>query len=385
MTANESSNFQRITLVHQIMLVDGFTLPTRLPLAIAENAHTLRNLYPQARYHMWDGHSLRDLIASHFEPDVREAFDTLAPYSFKADLARFCILYLYGGLYVDLGMRCLNPLRPPVGIGLASFRDYDLLSPSWVSVAGGITWAAPKRQEFRFAIDYVLENCRARYYGENPLYPTGPVLFGRALISAMAGRRQGPDADDQWIGVSRPLTPGRLQENVAYVAPDHTLIAMRTKRIGGDLAHLGLLGSNNYNTYWRMKKVYGERESVWTFDDPSIRITSRGARTGTGIAAVSEEPGHLTYGPYVELEPGRYRLMVTLGGDIVLPRMVLDVAHGGGEQLTSLTMEAGPRPSPLELELMFETKQRLLDVEFRTEILGRLNGQIIGYRLETLE
>ena len=50
------------------------------------------------------------------------------------------------------------------------------------------------------AIDYVVENCARRFYGASPLYPTGPVLFGRALAAALAERRQRDDADDQWIG-----------------------------------------------------------------------------------------------------------------------------------------------------------------------------------------
>jgi Glycosyltransferase sugar-binding region containing DXD motif len=382
----QTVELQPTALVHQILMVDGFGLPLSLPPLVVENIDILGALYPSARYRLWDGQSLREMIASNFEREVLQAFETLVPYSFKSDLARYCLLYLYGGLYVDLGMRCLNPLRPPPGVGLASFKDYDLLSPSWVAVAGGITWATPRRNEFRIAIDYVLENCRNKYYGSNPLYPTGPVVFGRALIAAMAAKKQGADADDQWIGVSRPLTPGKQQENIGYIAPDHSLIAMRIKRTGGDLSHLGLSGVNNYNIFWHRGQIYREREIVWTFDDPAIRLTKRAIRTATGIAAISDHPGTLTYGPYIDLAPGKYRVKVSLLGNIVLPQMAVDVAHDSGQHVICVRkIAAGPRNSPATIELEFEAAASLQAVEFRTEIFGAMKGEIVRFSIEAID
>jgi hypothetical protein len=249
---------QDTDLLHQVMIVDGFGLPTEFPPVIAQNANALRMLYPQAKYRLWDGNSVRDIISSNFEPEVLEAFETLQPYSFKCDIARYCLLYLFGGLYVDLGILCINQLRPPADIGVASFRDYDLLSPCWTAASNGIIWARPGRQEFRIALDYILENCRNKYYGRNPLYVSGPVVWGRALAAAKAEKRQQVDADDQWIGVSRPVTPGHTPQNVGFIAPDHSLIALNVKRSGGDLTHLGAVGTNNYNVFWQCRTVYGE-------------------------------------------------------------------------------------------------------------------------------
>src|SRR5262249_39332781 len=149
---------------------------------------------------------------------------------------------------------------PPVGIGLASFKDYNFLCSgwNWIAAAIGIAWAKPRRREFRIAIDYVVDNCRRKYYGKNPLYPTGPVVFGRALIAAEAEQNQQEKAEDRWIGIMQPLTPGKQNENCCYIAPDHSLIAIKVKSIGGDLTHLGAMGTNNYNHFWHARRVYGE-------------------------------------------------------------------------------------------------------------------------------
>lgn len=375
---------QTTAFIHQIMLVDGYHLPAQLPPLIDANRRALRELYPDAAYTLWSGDALREEISQGFGRDVLNAFDTLAPYAYKSDLARFCLLYRHGGLYVDLTNRLLNPLRPPAGAGIASFRDYDLLSPSWTAVNGGVLWATPGRAEFEIAIDYVLENCRTRFYGRNPLYPTGPVLLGRALAAAMARRGQQAEADDQWIGVCRPLTPGQPTENVAFIAPDHSLVGMRMKGAGGDLVHVGMSGSNNYNDFWHRRTAYGERTAIWTFADPALRVTPLGRRQDDGIVAVGGTGGHLTYGPYIRLDPGSYRVTVAFAGPVKLPRMLLDVAHGGGVQIARRENAPVDNPGPFEIHLDFESDKPLLDVEFRTELFGPMDGRMIELRLETL-
>lgn len=375
-------------LLHQILLVDGYDLPETIPYEIEDNAAALKAAYPDADYRLWDGHALRAVLKENFKSEVLWAFDTLEPYAFKCDLARFCLLYRYGGLYVDLGVRFLNPLRPPWGAGIASFRDYDLLSPSWVALSSSIIWAVPRREEFLIAINYIVENCRNRFYGKNPLYPTGPVLFGRALIAAMAKKGQASQADDQWIGLCHPITPETPNKNVTFVAPDHTVIAIRTKRIQGDISHMGVVGANNYHRLWHNQNAYGEknlREKEWTFDDPRIHITKRAARTNAGIVTIGQDEGCLTYGPYIELTPGRYRVSVHLDGEITLPKMQVDVAHSGGEQIASVDFEPGPRSSPTELELIFTTNKNVSGFEFRTYVGGAMQGSISKFRLERLE
>ena len=368
------------------MIVGGFDLPTKLPPVIMQNANALRTHYPRAKYRLWDGNSVRDVISANFEPEVLEAFETLRPYSYKCDLARYCLLYLFGGLYVDLGIFFINQLRPPADIGVASFRDFDLLSPCWTAASNGIIWARPGRREFRIALDYILENCRNKYYGRNPLYVSGPVVWGRALAAAKAEKRQQVDADDQWIGVSRPVTPGQTPQNVGFIAPDHSLIALNVKRSGGDLTHLGAVGTNNYNAFWQCRTVYGEK-MCWLFDDPAIRVTERARRTETGIVANSGAVGRLTFGPYIPLEPGNYRLSISLtcSGCTSVPRMLVDVTHDKGrQQLHAHNIDETSSVASQAIEFEFAVSRPLENVEFRFSIFGPFEAEITQYTLAWL-
>lgn len=44
-------------------------------------------------------------LRDNFGVDVLAAYRQLRPYSFKADMARYCILYRFGGWYIDAGMQ----------------------------------------------------------------------------------------------------------------------------------------------------------------------------------------------------------------------------------------------------------------------------------------
>lgn len=51
-----------------------------------------------------------DVIRDNFEPHVLEAYRTLVPGAFKADLWRYCCLFVHGGVYVDCKMIAKQPL-----------------------------------------------------------------------------------------------------------------------------------------------------------------------------------------------------------------------------------------------------------------------------------
>ncbi|MGC2199000.1 MAG: hypothetical protein WA633_02465, partial [Stellaceae bacterium] len=81
--------------IHQILINDTYCLPSELPATIEANAASLRSTYPNAKYRLWSGNDLRKMIAENFEPAALNAFDVLRPFSYKSDIARFCLLYVY--------------------------------------------------------------------------------------------------------------------------------------------------------------------------------------------------------------------------------------------------------------------------------------------------
>ena len=60
-------------------------------------------------YYLYNDADCRAFIQSAFPPDVVAAYDRLIPTAFKADLWRYCVLYKYGGVYLDIKYRTQGP------------------------------------------------------------------------------------------------------------------------------------------------------------------------------------------------------------------------------------------------------------------------------------
>ena len=99
----------RVTLnrnVHQIVFADpGSPTPSGY---VDEAMRSVRKAFPRCHYTVWSLHDAVAFITEHFPPDVLRAFHCLRPYSYKADLFKFCVLHVIGGWYVDAGVRMLK-------------------------------------------------------------------------------------------------------------------------------------------------------------------------------------------------------------------------------------------------------------------------------------
>lgn len=105
------------------MIIDGGDLPERLPEAFHVNSVEIRNLHKDIPYKMWSGNGVRELIKNNFDKSVLDTYDILVPYAYKCDLARLCVLYVEGGLYVDLGVKLLKEFKLPAEAEFCVFRD----------------------------------------------------------------------------------------------------------------------------------------------------------------------------------------------------------------------------------------------------------------------
>ena len=61
-----------------------------------------KNNNPYLDYQLYNNTMAREFLKNNFHTDVLYAYDTLIPKSFKSDLLRFALLYIYGGAYIDI-------------------------------------------------------------------------------------------------------------------------------------------------------------------------------------------------------------------------------------------------------------------------------------------
>jgi len=84
------------------MKVYGYWYQGELPTFIKNSIkQTIKN-NPYLEYDIYDDNRAIQFLKNNFEPRVLEAYETLIPKAFKCDLLRYCLLYIYGGLYIDI-------------------------------------------------------------------------------------------------------------------------------------------------------------------------------------------------------------------------------------------------------------------------------------------
>ena len=149
-----------------------------LPPKMRENVERLKQQNPRFTHHLFDNNDCREFIKDNFDSEVLNAYDTLIPGAYKADLWRLCVLYIHGGIYMDIKLNCINGFKL---IELTEKNHYvkDRLQP--LSIYNALM-ACQQNSPFLIKSIYrIVSNVQKRFYGTNALEPTGPLLLGKII------------------------------------------------------------------------------------------------------------------------------------------------------------------------------------------------------------
>ena len=159
--------------------------------------HTWIDKNPDWEYHFFDKTARRDFIKQHFPKKVLDAYDNLIPGAYKADLWRYCVLYIHGGVYVDnkceLLASSLNDVIPEDIEFLSMQEMYNLEIGLGFMVMQSFLCAKANHKFLEKVIDLVVENVRTGYYGYTALCPTGPRALGKAIKLVLKVKKYDPN------------------------------------------------------------------------------------------------------------------------------------------------------------------------------------------------
>ncbi len=246
--------------IHQILINDTNKLPDEFPEYHSICYEQIKKLYPNEEYHLYSGEELEKIIQDNFHSDVFTAYKKLKPYSYKADLARYCILYLYGGLYIDLNLYFINTIPDLDKLEFFAFRDIIKTSKRSWSVANSIIFARKESKIMKKCIDIVVDNCKKEYYGISPLDVSACIVLGKAIMTS--------NQNVNFISTTGELcyiNPNKEENYIYEIAylmdKDDKIIAYRKPVINnidnrGNISYLGFDGTNNYTEMWKNKEVY---------------------------------------------------------------------------------------------------------------------------------
>jgi len=253
-------------LIHQILINSTNTLP-KLPEYIQFCQSQIKKLYSSYQYHLYSGKEIEKIIKNNFPKEVISSYHSLKPYAYKADLARYCLLYLYGGLYIDISLLCVNSLNLE-DKNFFAFRDLPEFSDPWWAITNAIIYSKPKSNIMKTAIDLMVHHCKTTFYGVSAIDVGGPTVLGKAIMRSQEnfdrvmtnGQVNNVKCVDIDIDNNKLISFGYdLNKLTGFILDESKkVIALRKPSRGGDIQSLGFQGTNNYVDMWLSKDVYNK-------------------------------------------------------------------------------------------------------------------------------
>ena len=101
----------------------------------------------------YDDEDIKKFLKTHFSIEVLKCFETLKNGAHKADLFRYCILYAYGGIYLDIKTELIQDIQELFPPGTVS-----TVATSNELIYQGVIASPPRQEIFLTLIDGILRS-----------------------------------------------------------------------------------------------------------------------------------------------------------------------------------------------------------------------------------
>jgi len=133
----------------------------------------IKELNPTYRHFLFDDTECRYFIKDNYDKNTLDAYDSLLPGAFKADLFRYCILFAYGGIYLDI------KYGPVDNFSFESLSDktHFVMDLDKDGIYNALMICKPREPILLKCIRKIIHNVKNNYYGNHALEVTGPKLM----------------------------------------------------------------------------------------------------------------------------------------------------------------------------------------------------------------
>ena len=234
------------TFVHQIVLGNRNDMKNHVP----KQSETIPRFFPNSNFEhkIWDNDSVRDFLRQYFHPSVSLAYNSLIPFAYKADLARYAILYKLGGWYVDATMTVIAD--PPNVEQYDMFLVRDFYAAEYTApwqIANGLIYSRPGHPIFMLMINAIVENCKSKSYGAKALSVSGPELFGRKIAEYGYNSKNTKYLIGNYYYNMSTKERHIIYKNINFIKP---------KPYDGGITKIP--GGNSYVDLWEKREVFGK-------------------------------------------------------------------------------------------------------------------------------
>ena len=148
---------------------------------------------PGWQHHFFDDAACWRVAQQNLGPGVYDVYTKLTPGAARADLWRYCVLWVHGGVYVDADCTCLVPLDEWVGTATELLVPVDHEHQPVLPLFQAVLACTPGHPVMRRAIEAVVHHVQTRQHRQSIFALSGPTCLGRCLNA-----EHGRPADQPW-------------------------------------------------------------------------------------------------------------------------------------------------------------------------------------------
>jgi mannosyltransferase OCH1-like enzyme len=143
--------------------------------SVKKTVNLLKSQNPELKHKLFNEEQCRRFIKNNYSKRVLNAYDSIIPYALKVDLWRYCYLYKYGGIYLDVKYYCINDFK----LILLCDKEYfckDFIG-SYYGIYNAILICKPKNKILYKCIKQSVKNIENKKYFTIGLCISGPLMM----------------------------------------------------------------------------------------------------------------------------------------------------------------------------------------------------------------
>jgi inositol phosphorylceramide mannosyltransferase catalytic subunit len=157
-------------IIHQIWL-QGYN---SIPQSLKEYHEKCKTINSNFKHMFWNEAKIKKLLLGNFGQQYVELFNFFKIFAQKADFARYAILYIYGGIYLDMDTICKKNLEPFLNLNFFTTIAGDSFYEFYERYHNAVIGTIPKHPLFLIMFKNIFERIQ---YANNVTYSTGTRLF----------------------------------------------------------------------------------------------------------------------------------------------------------------------------------------------------------------
>jgi mannosyltransferase OCH1-like enzyme len=226
-----------------------------LPHGLMMAAYSWINRNPDYEYKYYDDHDRRRFIETNFDTKTLSAYDSLIPGAYRADFWRYCVIFIEGGVYIDIKMGALLPLDRIIS------DDIDLMivnDTHDMTLYNAFFAATPKHPAILRTIETVTNRVLNKEYGPHILYPTGPMAMGSSILPLYGYKIHAPNGKNHSDrGIIQVYSHSKIDGNTIIMDVNGNKLVKTRYDNSVDESYINkITGRPHYRFLWAKRDIY---------------------------------------------------------------------------------------------------------------------------------